>query len=69
MYDDLGRVSDRVASDFALPDRRGGGRLGFSFSSSCCSGAETKDEAEDAFSLLSIEFVTRAWNDVERVKS
>jgi hypothetical protein len=49
----LGRGSAFTASDFALVDLLGGGRLGLGLSSSCSSFAETNDPGEDILSLLS----------------
>lgn len=67
----MGRAAVDGATDLALADRRGGGRAGLGFSTSCSSCADTKDDCEEAFSLLSIEIEvdTRAWNEGERVRS
>jgi hypothetical protein len=51
----LGGVSVGASPDLVFADRRGGGRLGLGLSSSCSSRADTKEEGEDAFSLLSMD--------------
>jgi hypothetical protein len=60
-----------VSPDLVFADRRGGGRLGFGLSSSCSSLADTKDDGEDAFSLLSMDsdMESRLCKEEERVTS
>lgn len=48
-------VSFRAWSPFGFADRRGGGRLGFAFGSSCSSRADTNEDGEDGMSLLKDE--------------
>jgi hypothetical protein len=54
---DRGLLVDGTASGFRVFDRRGGGKAGFSFSSSSCiSFADLKEDGDDGPFSLSIEF-------------
>jgi hypothetical protein len=43
-------LTSASASSFCRAERRGGGRVGFGFSASCSSRADTKDIGEDGIS-------------------
>lgn len=50
----FGLFSASSSPTFVRADRRGGGRLGLGFSSSCCSRADTNDDGEEGISWLLI---------------
>jgi hypothetical protein len=62
---DRGRLAGAALSGLRVFDRRGGGTLGFNFSSStCCSWADLNEEGEDGAFSLSTEVENRRWKEV-----
>lgn len=65
-----GVEANEAASDLGFWDRRGGGRSGFTFSSSSCSSlADTNEVGEEGISLLSSDAERLLWKEVERGRS
>jgi hypothetical protein len=62
---DRGRLAGAAVSGLRVFDRRGGGTVGFDFSSStCCSCADLNEEGEDGAFSLSTEVENRRWKGV-----